>query len=84
MKSEGQFVLNQSSVEFLISRKGAQREALLKALRKLAANPNQLGDFTAKDDTGRDISIKRFGRFMITYWNDSYVRELRVLRIEPI
>jgi hypothetical protein len=81
---EGQFVLNQTSVEFLISRKGSQREALLKALRRLAANPTQPGDFLVKDDAGRDVSIKRFGKFMITYWNDSYVHELRVLRIEAL
>ena len=75
-------MLNETSVEFLIACKTAQRAFLLRTLHDLAANPSQQGDYLAKDDTGRTVRIKQAGRYLITFWNDSFVRELRVINIE--
>ena len=84
MSSDWQFVLNESSVQFLLTCRVRQRELLINALQQLAANPQQRGDYEAKDSTGRPISIKRVEDFFITYWCDNYVNELRVIRIERI
>jgi hypothetical protein len=37
-----------------------------------------------KDDTGRSIQIKVAGSFLISFWPDAFVRELRVINIEWI
>ena len=84
MSSDWQFVLNESSVGFLLSCKARQRESLIKALQQLAANPAQRGDYEGRDSTGRPICLKLIEGFFITYWCDNYVKELRVIRIERV
>lgn len=84
MNEDWQFILNESSVEFLLGCKARQREGLLKALRKLAANPHQLGDFEGCDSAGRPVHIILTSSFLVTFWLDSYVKELRVISIERV
>ena len=84
MNQGWQFILNQTSVELFLSCKAREREHLLKALQQLAADPCQRGDYTAPDSTGRPVQIKQAGRFLFTFWPDSYVKELRVIKIERI
>jgi len=84
VSTDWQFVLNESSVQFLLTCRIRQRELLINALQQLAANPQQRSDYEAKDSTGRPIAIKRVEDFFITYWCDNYVNELRVIRIECI
>jgi hypothetical protein len=33
---------------------------------------------------GRPLDVKIFGSFLITYWRDNFVKELRVVEIERI
>jgi hypothetical protein len=75
-------VLNQTSVEFLVGCGAKGRETLIKALEELAANPHQSGEWVAKDSTGRPVQIKHAHGFLITFWPDSFVKELRVIKIE--
>ncbi|MBM3883754.1 MAG: hypothetical protein FJ387_29285 [Verrucomicrobia bacterium] len=84
MTGDWQFILNESSVEFLLACKARQREGLLKVLHGLAANPYQRGDYEGRDSTGRPVQITLAGGFLITFWADSYVEELRVIRIETV
>jgi hypothetical protein len=79
-----QFVLNESSVGFLLNCRLRQREALLKILQELLENPCQPGDYEARDSTGRPVQIKLAGGCFITYWLDNYVKELRVIKIERV
>jgi hypothetical protein len=44
----------------------------------------QKGDFEGKDATGRPIQIKVAGSFLISFWPDAFVRELRIINIEWI
>jgi hypothetical protein len=81
--SEGwQFVLNETSVHFLMGITGRHRQQLIHALEAIAAEPLQKGDFEAKDDSGRSIQIKVAGSFLISFWPDAFVRELRVINLE--
>ena len=84
MSSDWQFVLNETSVEFLLTCKARQREKLINALQQLAANPGQREDYEGRDSTGRPICLKLIECFFITYWCDNYVKEVRVIRIERI
>ena len=83
--SEGwQFVLNETSVHFLMGITGRHRQQLIHALEALVAEPLQRGDFEGKDNTGRSIQFKVAGLFLISFWPDTFVRELRIINIEWI
>ena len=84
MNAGWQFVLNQTSVHFLMSLRGRNRTHLIDRLERLAADPTQSGDFGTKDDTGRSIQIKAAGPFLISFWADPWAKELRVINIEWI
>jgi hypothetical protein len=79
-----QFVLNESSVLFLLGTTSQNRQKLIRSLEKIAAAPLQAGDFEVKDDTGRTIQVKTAGSFLISFWPDTFIRELRVIKIERI
>jgi hypothetical protein len=84
VKSGWKYVLNQTSVEVLLSARAAERSRLMQFLHSLAEDPGKHGDFNAQDDVGRTVQIKALGLFMITYWADHAVREVRVIRIERV
>jgi hypothetical protein len=63
-------------------RSGGQRESVMKFIRSLADQPNTIGDFTEKDNTGRPIQVKIIGRYAITYWADHAVSEIKVTHIK--
>ena len=77
-----QFVLNEASAHFLLALRARNRQRLLAALDALAANPHQKGDFEANDDTGRSIQVKVVGAFLVSFWADAFVKELRIINIE--
>jgi hypothetical protein len=79
-----QYVLNETSLQFLLSCRRRDRDQLIHALERLTRNPAQRGDWVAKDSTGRSIQIKRIGRFLISYWADPYVKELRLVNMEYV
>ena len=84
MNESRQLVLNERSVHFLLAIKAGHRQKLISVLEALAAEPLQKGDFEGKDDTGRSIQIKVAGLFLISFWPDTCVRELRSINIEWI
>jgi hypothetical protein len=84
VRDSWQFVLNETSVHFLLGTKPRHRQALIRALQIIAADPMQRGDFVGEDDAGRSIQIKVAGSFLISFWPDTLVRELRVINIEWI
>lgn len=84
MSGGWQFILNQTSVESLLGCKARHREALIRALEALAANPYQRGDWVAKVSTGRPVQITQVDGFLITFWVDSFVREIRIINLERI
>ena len=84
MSHSWQFTLNETSVHFLLAMKARDRQTLIHALEALVLAPLSRGDFEARDDNGRPIQIKVAGSFLISYWPDAFVRELRVINIEWI
>jgi hypothetical protein len=84
VKEGWQFVLNETAVHFLLALRTRDRQQLLAALDKLAAEPLQKGNFETKDSTGRAIQISVAGTFLISYWPDALIRELRIINIERV
>ncbi|HEY1172220.1 MAG TPA: hypothetical protein VGH19_12675 [Verrucomicrobiae bacterium] len=84
MTSRWQFVLNESSVDFLLACRAPDRRRLLRVLDQLADDPYHAGDFESVDNVGRTIQIKRSGYYLISYWADTGPKELRIINIEKV
>ena len=67
MSESWQFVLNETSVHFLLGTTARHRQQLIHALEAIAAEPLQKGDFEAKDENGRSIQIKVAGSFLVSF-----------------
>ncbi len=75
------FVLDEQAFEFFRELRAADREALLRAFNELRANPSSDGSWVSRDDHGREVQVTAFGKFLIHYWDDYLVKELRIVRI---
>ena len=61
-----------------------QQRRLAAALEGLKLNPLRPGDLQEKDAQGRSNEILLADDWLITYWLDHAVREVRVLRLERV
>ena len=61
-----------------------QRDQLVRYLDLLANNPFQRGDYEEKGATDRTYQIRLMRPFMITFWVDHAVKEVRVVAIRKI
>ena len=77
-------VLSGKALSFLstLSKRKQQRVVIL--LFRLAEHPNQPGDYNSRDDSGRHVQHLEVGEFVISYWPDHAVRELRITDIEEL
>jgi hypothetical protein len=61
-----------------------ERKSLLLFFDKLARQPSLETEWTLIDHTGRTNFQIAVGRFLVTYWPDHAVREIRIVRLELI
>jgi hypothetical protein len=78
------FVVDDSVVELFATCRKQEREDLLRIFRFLAASPSQRGDWIQKAQSGREIQVKRFGRWQVSFWLDAPVLELRVVDVKKV
>ena len=71
MSREHKFVVDDAVVEFFAGRTKREREDLLRVFAGLAASPYEKGEW-------------RFGRWLIRYWLDEPVLEVRIVDIEKV
>ncbi len=81
MNDRWQYVISQTSFEFLTQCKTGKRQRIIAFLERLAANPYVRPHANRTDGTGRMISLLWFDGFEISYWLDHFVKEVRVLEI---
>jgi hypothetical protein len=84
VSSDYRWVAHQQAVEILLRLSPSNRGLVLEQLDGLVADPFAVSDAHVSDDDGRDLQIKIAGRFIITYWPDHAVKEVRVLAIETV
>jgi hypothetical protein len=84
MNSQYEFAAADSVVEFFSQCAKREREDLLRIFRSLADSPHQQGDWIQKGRSGREFQVKRFGRWLITFWPDDPVLELRVVDLRKV
>ncbi len=84
MSKAWKVVLDEEVLSVLLAARFAERKKLLAALESLKKNPYQQGDFVEHDEVDRPLDVKVFGVFLLTYWRDNLVKELRVVEIERV
>jgi hypothetical protein len=77
-------VLDEEAFQSVLAGPAAQRRALLVVLDGLRNNPSRKPDYFTKDATGRALSVVGLRPFLITYWLDSFVSEVRIVNIQRI
>lgn len=60
------------------------REEFVMIFRQLANDPFQTGEQRFNDATGREIQKKQFGRWLVSYWADHPVKEVRIVGIQKL
>ena len=68
------------AVDFFARLEPDDQHELLDIFRLLAAHPTRAGDFTVICD-GRVNQVAQHGRFLVSYWADHAVQELRITEL---
>jgi len=74
-------VLSSKAWEFLSSLSRKRQQRLTRLIFQLADYPHRLGDYQTFDSTGRALENLQLEGYLITYWTDGPVKELRILDI---
>jgi hypothetical protein len=78
------FVVDDSVLELFISRGKREREELLRIFKSLADAPYQTGEWRQKTKSGRELHVKRFGKWLVTFWLDAPVLEIRIVDVKKV
>ncbi len=73
--------LRLEAAEAIRAIRGAQRTRISAFIDLLANDPFQVGDYTERDESDRQIEIKVIGQYAITFWSDHAVKEVKVVDI---
>lgn len=84
MSKGWQLVIHEPSLRALLAARAKERVVLFRALDRLVANPYTKGNFTEHDETGRPVEVLVAKPWTISFWPDSFVKELRVVRIAKL
>jgi hypothetical protein len=78
------YVADDSVMEFFTERNKREREELLKIFWALAESPYQKGEWLQKTKSGRELQVKRFGKWLVNFWLDEPVLEVRIVDVKKI
>ena len=84
MSETWQLVFDEVPFRLFLTRLLAERRVLLSAFDALKVDPYLEADFHIADNSGRQLNIRAFRPFLITYWLDASVKEIRVIDIERV
>ncbi|HXC02521.1 MAG TPA: hypothetical protein VNU49_07690 [Opitutaceae bacterium] len=62
----------------------AEQQRLATACRLLASMPHSEGDYTTTDHTGRVLQNLLIDDWVLTYWADDAVKELRITEVVQV
>lgn len=85
MNDVWRLVLDEAAFEFVLSRRRLrERQVLLKAFESLRTEPYRKPDFEIVDISGRPLAIRRARPFLVTYWLDASIKEIRIVEVEIV
>ena len=84
MTSGHVFVVDDTVIAFFTDRSKRERQELLRVFKALAESPYQKGDWRQKTKSGRELQVKRFGKWLVAFWLDDPVLEVRIVDVKKI
>ncbi len=78
------FVLDDVVVAYFAERTRRERENLLQIFHALAGTPYLKGEWLQKSKSGRQLQVRRFGRWLLRYWVDDPALEIRIVDVEKV
>ena len=78
------FVVDDAVMAFFHERNRRERDELLRIFKNLSDDPNQSGEWRQRAKSGREMKVKRFGKWLVTFWLDAPVLELRIVDVRRI
>jgi len=84
MPADPKIVLDESVMRYALAAPSKLRSRLVANLEQLQRSPSEPPDFREQDSTGRWLSIKALRPFLITYWLDGPVNELRIVDVQTV
>ena len=81
MNSQYGYVADHTVVEFFSFVTSRERSELLGVFDSLTRDPFQRSSYLQKTLEGRELQVKRFGRWLVTYWLDQPVKEMRIVDV---
>jgi len=82
--SEYEPVLSSKALATLLGVSKRKQRDLSDILFKLSAFPSQQGDYAFPDGSGRLVQYILIGNYVIGYWPDHAVKELRIVEIDLV
>lgn len=84
MPADPKIVMEEDVVRYVLAASAKQRGRLIAQLEYLQKHSFEPPDFQEKDRSGRWLNVKALKPFLITYWFDGPVEELRIVNIETV
>ncbi|MEO5959507.1 MAG: hypothetical protein ABIR80_10340 [Opitutaceae bacterium] len=78
------YVLGEIACDFAFRLPPRERHRLAAACRVLASQPHREGDYITRDRNGRVLQNLLIDDWVITYWADHAVKEVRVAEIVQV
>ena len=75
------FAADDKVLEAFSALRPREREQVLRAFDQLADDPFQSGDFVHRQPGIRDYQVKQFGRWVVSWWVDHPVCEVRIVQL---
>ncbi len=75
-------ILHPQAWHVLAATQGTGRRRLLGVLGQVADDPFRAGDLQQPDPAGRVHEVILLGEWLVTYWPDHAVREIRIVALE--
>jgi hypothetical protein len=77
-------ILSGKASAYLVSLPGNAQRKIIALLFQLAEMPSQLGDYSSRDNNGRDIQHILVGDWHISFWADDAVKEFRIVEFTEV
>ena len=76
------YALDCGVAEAILTLSARQRQEFIQIFRDLAEHPFQSGEESFRDSQQREIQKKAFGRWIVSYWADHAVSEVRIVGVQ--
>jgi len=77
-------VIDEAAFQYFVSCRASNRRKVLACFEQLRADPQRRADYLSKDSIGRTLSVWAARPFLITFWLDSFVSEIRIVDLQRV